>query len=82
MLDALKKDYPAVVEDAQKNLSWVKFRRCYKGFFGNRFQYAPAILETPADYSGITKDPGFLVEKAAIPWPPDMSSVRRSRQGY
>jgi flagellar biosynthesis protein FlhA len=66
MLDALKKDYPAVVEDAQKHLSLGEIQKVLQGLLREQvsIRNLVAILETLADYSGVTKDPGFLVEKA------------------
>jgi len=66
MLDALKKDYPAVVEDAQKHLSLGEIQKVLQGLLREQVSIRNliSILETLADYSGITKDPGFLVEKA------------------
>lgn len=66
MLEALKKDYPAVVEDAQKHLSLGEIQKVLQGLLREQvsIRNLVAILETLADYSGVTKDPGFLVEKA------------------
>jgi len=66
MLDALKKDYPAVVEDAQKHLSLGEIQKVLQGLLREQvsIRNLVAILETLADYAGVTKDPGFLVEKA------------------
>ncbi len=66
MLDALKKDYPAVVEDAQKHLSLGEIQKVLQGLLREQvsIRNLVAILETLADYAGITKDPGFLVEKS------------------
>ncbi len=66
MLDVLKKDYPAVVEDAQKHLSLGEIQKVLQGLLREQvsIRNLVAILETLADYSGVTKDPGFLVEKA------------------
>ena len=66
MLDALKKDYPAVVEDAQKHLSLGEIQKVLQGLLREQvsIRNLVAVLETLADYSGVTKDPGFLIEKA------------------
>jgi len=66
MLDALKKDYPAVVDDAQKHLSLGEVQKVLQGLLREQvsIRNLVAILETLADYAGVTKDPGFLVEKA------------------
>lgn len=66
ILDALKKDYPAVVEDAVKRLSLGEIQKVLQGLLREQvsIRNMVAILETLADYAGVTKDPGFLVEKA------------------
>jgi len=66
ILDALKKDYPAVVEDAVKRLSLGEIQKVLQGLLREQVSVrnVVAILETLADYAGVTKDPGFLVEKA------------------
>ena len=66
ILDALKKDYPAVVEDASKRLSLGEIQKVLQGLLREQVSVRNmvAILETLADYAGVTKDPGFLVEKA------------------
>jgi flagellar biosynthesis protein FlhA len=66
ILDALKKDYPAVVEDASKRLSLGEIQKVLQGLLREQVSVRNmvAVLETLADYAGITKDPGFLVEKA------------------
>lgn len=66
MLEALRKDYPAVVEDVQKHLSLGEIQKVLQGLLREQvsIRNLVAIFETLADYSGITKDAGFLVEKA------------------
>jgi flagellar biosynthesis protein FlhA len=66
ILDALKKDYPAVVEDATKRLALGEIQKVMQGLLREQvsIRNMVAILETLADYAGVTKDPGFLVEKA------------------
>lgn len=66
MLETLRKDYPAVVEDVQKHLSLGEMQKVFQGLLREQvsIRNLVAILETLADYSGVTKDPGFLVEKA------------------
>ncbi len=66
ILDALKKDYPAVVDEAQKRLSLGEAQKVLQGLLREQvsIRNMVAILETLADYAGVTKDPGFLVEKA------------------
>ena len=55
-----------VVEDAQKHLSLGEIQKVLQGLLREQvsIRNLVAILETLADYAGITKDPGFLVEKA------------------
>ncbi|HOX47604.1 MAG TPA: flagellar biosynthesis protein FlhA [Spirochaetales bacterium] len=66
IMDALKKDYPAVVEDAQKRITLGETQKVLQGLLREQvsIRNMVAILETLADYAGVTKDPGFLVEKA------------------
>lgn len=66
MLEALKKDYPAVVEDTQKHLSLGEIQKVLQGLLREQvsIRNLVAIFEALSDYAGITKDPGFLIEKA------------------
>ena len=66
ILDALKKDYPAVIEDTVKRLSLGEIQKVLQGLLREQVSVrnVVAILETLADYAGVTKDPGFLVEKS------------------
>ncbi|MDR2758456.1 MAG: flagellar biosynthesis protein FlhA, partial [Spirochaetaceae bacterium] len=66
ILDTLKKDYPAVVEEAQKNLSLGGIQKVLQGLLRERvsIRNMVAILETLADYGPVTKDIQFLIEKA------------------
>jgi flagellar biosynthesis protein FlhA len=66
ILDALKPEYPAVLEELQKaevNVGHVQ--KVLQGLLGEQvsIRNMVAVLETIADYAGITKDVGFLVEK-------------------
>jgi flagellar biosynthesis protein FlhA len=65
ILDALKKDYPAVVEDATKRLSLGETQKVLQALLREQVSVRNmvAILETLADYAGVTKDPVFLAEK-------------------
>jgi flagellar biosynthesis protein FlhA len=65
ILDALKKDYPAVVEDATKKLSLGETQKVLQALLREQVSVRNMviILETLADYSGVTKDPVFLAEK-------------------
>jgi len=66
ILEALRKDYPAVVEDAQKHLGLGEIQKVLQGLLREQvsIRNMVAILEAVADFAGITKDPGFLVEKS------------------
>ena len=65
ILDTLRKDYPAVVEDAQKHLSLGEIQKVIQSLLREQVSVRNmvVILETLADYAGITKDPSFLAEK-------------------
>lgn len=65
ILDTLRKDYPAVVEDTQKHLSLGEIQKVIQALLREQVSVRNmvVILETLADYAGITKDPGFLAEK-------------------
>jgi flagellar biosynthesis protein FlhA len=65
ILDTLKTDYPAVVEEVRKSLSTGEIQKVLQGLLGERVSVRNmvVILETLADYAGVTKDGAFLVEK-------------------
>ena len=65
ILDTLKSDYPTVVEEASKALSVGEIQKVLQGLLREQvsIRNMVTILETLADYGGITKDIGFLVEK-------------------
>lgn len=66
ILDALKPDYPAVLEELQKaDVTVGHVQKVLQGLLGEQVSVRNmvAVLETIADYAGITKDVGFLVEK-------------------
>ena len=65
ILDALKTDYPAVVEEVRKSLSSGDVQKVLQGLLAERVSVRNmvVILETLADYAGVTKDSAFLVEK-------------------
>ncbi|MFP4636821.1 MAG: flagellar biosynthesis protein FlhA [Spirochaetaceae bacterium] len=65
MLDTLKRDYPAVVEDVQSVLSLGEIQKVLQGLLREQvsIRNLVVILESLADYGNITKDAGFLVEK-------------------
>lgn len=66
MLEALKKDYPAVVEEAQKGLSLGEIQKVLQALLEEQvsIRNLVAILEALADYGPVTKDIQFLTEKS------------------
>ncbi len=65
IIDALKKDYPAVVDEVVKKLSLGEIEKVLQGLLREQvsIRNMVVILETMADYAGVTKDIGFLIEK-------------------
>jgi len=65
IIDALKKDYPAVVDEVVKKLSLGEIEKVLQGLLREQvsIRNMVVILETLADYAGVTKDIGFLIEK-------------------
>ena len=65
ILDALKKDYPAVVEEASKRLTLGEMQKVFQALLREQVSVRNMVvlLETLADYAGVTKDPVFLAEK-------------------
>ena len=65
ILDTLKKDYPAVVEDVQSHLSIGEIQKALQHLLEEQVSVRNmvAILEALADYASVTKEPTFLVEK-------------------
>jgi flagellar biosynthesis protein FlhA len=65
ILDTLKRDYPSVVEDVQKNLSLGDIQKTLQNLLRERvsIRNMVAILETLADYGAVTKETSFLTEK-------------------
>jgi flagellar biosynthesis protein FlhA len=66
ILDTLKKDYPAVVDEAQKALSLGDIQKVFQALLRERVSIRNnvAILEALADFGPVTKDISFLTEKA------------------
>ncbi|MDR1363233.1 MAG: flagellar biosynthesis protein FlhA [Spirochaetaceae bacterium] len=66
ILDDIKKDYPAVVEDAQRNLNLGEIQKVLQALLGEQvsIRNMVTILETLADFAPISKDVQFLTEKA------------------
>jgi len=65
MLDTLKKDYPAVVEEVTKAFTLGEIQKILQGLLKEQvsIRNLVAILETLGDFSSISKDTGYLVEK-------------------
>ncbi|MDR2702166.1 MAG: flagellar biosynthesis protein FlhA, partial [Spirochaetaceae bacterium] len=66
ILDALKKDYPAVVEEVLKYLALGQIQKVVQNLLKEQvsIRNMTAILEALADYGPATKDTQFLTEKA------------------
>ena len=66
MLDQLKSDYPAVVDEVQQALSLGEIQKVWQGLLREHvsIRNLVAILEALADFARISKDGGFLIEKA------------------
>jgi flagellar biosynthesis protein FlhA len=66
ILDALKKDFPAVVEESQKYLSLGEIQKVFQNLLREQvsIRNTIGILEALADYSPVTKEVRFLTEKA------------------
>ncbi len=65
ILDTLKNDYPAVVDEVTKNLSVGEVQKVLQGLLREQvsIRNMVTILETIADYASVTKDISFLIEK-------------------
>ncbi len=65
ILDTLKNDYPAVVDEVRKTLAVGEIQKVLQGLLQERVSVRNmvVILETLADYGAVTKDIGFLIEK-------------------
>ncbi|MFW5643249.1 MAG: FHIPEP family type III secretion protein, partial [Alkalispirochaeta sp.] len=66
MLDQLKQDYPAVVDEVNSALSLGQIQKVFQGLLAEQvsIRNQVVILEALADFASVSKDPGFLVEKA------------------
>lgn len=66
ILDALKSDYPAVIEEVKKHLSIGIIQKVLQGLLTEQvsIRNIVTILETLADYASVTTNIGFLMEKA------------------
>jgi flagellar biosynthesis protein FlhA len=65
ILDTLKRDYPAVVDEVTKVLSLGEIQKVLQGLLEEQvsIRNMVVILETLADYGPVTKVTSFLVEK-------------------
>ena len=65
MLDTLKREYSAVVEDVQAVLSLGEVQKVLQSLLGEQvsIRNLVAILEALADFAAVSKEPTFLVEK-------------------
>lgn len=66
MLDQLKNDYPAVVDEVQNNLNLGTIQKVLQGLLREQvsIRNLVVILEALADFSSISKEMTFLMEKA------------------
>jgi len=65
IMDTLKKDYPAVVDDVQQNLGFGEIQKVLQALLREQvsIRNIVTILECLGDYGKITKDIPYLVEK-------------------
>lgn len=65
MLDTLKTDYPAVVEEVTKAFSLGEIQKILQGLLNERvsIRNLVVILETLGDFSSVSKNTSYLVEK-------------------
>ena len=65
ILEALKAEYPAVVEEVRKSFAAGEIQKVLQGLLAERVSVRNmvVILETLADYGSVTKEVGFLIEK-------------------
>jgi len=66
ILDTLKDDYPAVIDEINRMFSIGEIHKVLQGLLRERvsIRNIVQILETLADYGDVTKNIGFLIEKA------------------
>jgi flagellar biosynthesis protein FlhA len=66
MLDQLKQDYPAVVDEVSGSLNLGQIQKVFQGLLSEQvsIRNQVAILEALADYASVNKETGFLIEKA------------------
>lgn len=65
ILETMKKDYSAAVEEVQANLSVGEIQKVLQGLLREQvsIRNMVVVLETLADYGSVTKDTSFLIEK-------------------
>lgn len=65
LVDSLKTDYPAVVEEVHKAFTLGEIQKILQNLLREQvsIRNLVVILETLGDYASLTKDPGFLTEK-------------------
>jgi flagellar biosynthesis protein FlhA len=66
ILEALRKEYPTVVEEAQTAATLGGIQKVLQGLLRERvsIRNTVSILEAVADYAPVSRDPEFLIEKA------------------
>jgi len=66
MLDQLKPEYPAVVDELTGVLGLGQIQKVLQGLLGEQvsIRNQVGIFEALADWAGVSKDTGFLIEKA------------------
>lgn len=66
MLDQLKHDYPAVVDEVSGALNLGQIQKVFQGLLSEQvsIRNQVVILEALADFAAVSKDTGFLIEKA------------------
>jgi flagellar biosynthesis protein FlhA len=66
ILDTLKKEYAAVVEETQKTATLGDIQKVFQGLLRERvsIRNTVSILEAIADYAPVSRSPDFLIEKA------------------
>lgn len=65
MMDVLKKDYPAVVEEVLKNFNLGEIQKVFQGLLKEQvsIRNLVVVLESMADNAPLSKDIPFLIEK-------------------
>jgi flagellar biosynthesis protein FlhA len=66
ILETLRREYPAVVEEAQKTATLGDIQKVLQGLLRERvsIRNTVSILEAIADYAPVSRDSEFLIEKA------------------